>query len=163
MLIKIYFAKFHNNNVAKFRESSQINFAKFRVHKFDLFSQEFSANYYGCIIWFWTRSGFSPLNWHTHVRLILKLHHITVLFLIISWNFLSFSEMLWYFLFYLAKFRESRLWNSAKISRNNIKILRNTSMWVIFAKFRIHPSYYYNSNSFSIGCKKSLFTIRSSY
>jgi hypothetical protein len=40
-------------------------------------------------------------------------------------------------LFYFAK---ARLWNFAKISRNKMKILRNTK--VIFgAKFRIHPSH----------------------
>jgi hypothetical protein len=68
------------------------------THKFYLFAQEHLcfANYYYCLIWFWTRSRSSPLNWHIHTRLILKLHCITILvwlFQDISVHFAKFCDI----------------------------------------------------------------------
>jgi hypothetical protein len=79
-----------------------------------------------CLTWFWTQSGSSPLNWHIHIRLILKLHFITVIFFDYLMKFPFISRNVAIFLFNFVKFSKSLMKNFAEILQK-----------IFVAKFRI--------------------------
>jgi hypothetical protein len=98
------------------------------------------ANFYCCLIWFWTRSGSSPPNWHVHIK------H-TVLYIKITFHYSFIFDYIMTFPF------TSR--NFAIFSSRLRTFLRNHVKFCI-AKFRIYSTSCAGGTGFQHVCSMTL-------